>query len=167
MATQDIVSQLLGVVASNPQILSSLLEHPYSTVREVTGEQEVSRQTAAEVVTAMTGLASGQQVDFGNIGSIASSLLGQNNNSVHTMASNLLGGLFGGGASVPTAQPLTAAIQQPAATSNAAAGIPTSILSNLAGVVFSGGTANNKQAVDLSDGIGIDDVMGLISMFSK
>ncbi len=151
MATQDIVQQLLGVVTENPQILTSLMEHPYSTVKEVTGQEEVSREQAAEVVTATTALASGREVDFAQIPDLASKLLGQNDNSVHSLASSLLGGFLGGGS--------TQQAQQPAVSND--------ILSNLAGVVFNGGRANNKSAIDLSDGFGLDDVIGIIGMFLK
>ena len=151
MATQDIVQQLIGVVAQNPGILTSLMEHPYSTVKEVTGQEEVSREQAAEVVAATTALASGREVDFGNIAQMASQLLGKNDNSVHTMASSLLGNALGGGVS----------------QSNTTGGIPVDIISNLAGVAFSGNTARNKSAIDLSDGFGLDDVIGIIGMFLK
>lgn len=151
MATQDIVQQLLGVVAQNPQILTSLMEHPYSTVKEVTGQEEVSREQAAEVVTATSALASGREVDFAQIPGLAAQLLGKNDNSVHSLATSLLGGFLGGGQQQQQAKP---------AVSN-------DILSNLAGVVFSGGRANNKAAVDLSDGFGLDDVVGIIGMFLK
>ena len=151
MATQEIVQQLIGVVAKNPSILTSLMQHPYSTVKEVTGQEEVSREQAAEVVTATTALASGQQVDFGNIASMAQQLLGKNDNSVHSLATSLLGNALGGAST----------------QANATGGIPADIISNLAGVAFSGNTARNKSAIDLSDGFGLDDVMGIIGMFLK
>lgn len=151
MATQDIVQQLLGVVAQNPSILTNLMEHPYSTVKEVTGQEEVSREQAAEVVTATTALASGQAIDFNNISQMASQLLGNNDNSVHTLANSLLGNALAGG-------------EQQA---NTTSGISNDILSNLTGVSFDGTQANNKAAIDLSDGFGLDDVMGLIGMFFK
>lgn len=150
MATQDIVQQLLGVVAKNPSILTNLMEHPYSTVAEVTGEdREISKQEAAEVVTATTALASGREVDFGQLGGIASQLLGQNNNSVHSLASTLLGAALGGGQ------------QQQQASS----GISADILSNLASVAFSGGRAQSRSPIDLSDGFGLDDIIGIAGLF--
>ena len=150
MATLDIVQELIGVVAKNPSILTNLMEHPYSTVKDVTGMEEVSREQAAEVVTATTALASGRQVDFDNIAQMAQQLLGKNDNSVHTLASSLLGNALGGGNQA-----------------NATGGIPTDIISNLAGVAFSGNTARNQSAIDLSDGFGFDDVIGIIGMFLK
>lgn len=153
MATQDIVQQLIGVVAKNPQILTSLMNHPYSTVAQVTGEdREITKEEAAQVVTATSALASGQAVDFTQLAGVASQLLGQNNNSVHSLATSLLGNALGGGMQ-----------QQASATS----GISSDILGNLMGVAFSGNTAKNKAAIDLSDGFGLDDVIGLAGLFLK
>ena len=150
MATQDIVQQLIGVVAKNPQILTSLMNHPYSTVAQVTGEdREISKEEAAQVVTATSALASGQTVDFSQLAGVASQLLGQNNNSVHSLASSLLGNTLG----------LAQQQQQPS--------LQETLVSNLLGVAFSGGQAQSKAAVDLSDGFGLDDVIGLASMFMK
>ena len=149
MATQDIIKQLLNVVASNPQILSNLMEHPYSTVAQVTGEdREISKQEAAEVVTATTALASGQSVDFGQLAGIASQMLGKNGNSVHSLASSLLGGAMG--------------VAQQQQTHS---GIPDDILANLTGVAFNGSTAQSKNPIDLSDGFGLDDIVGIANMF--
>ena len=150
MATQDIVQQLIGVVAKNPQILTSLMNHPYSTVAQVTGtDREISRQEAAEVLTATSALASGQAVDFSQLAGIASQLLGQNNNSAHSLATNLLGNTLG----------LAQSQQQPS--------LMESIVGNLVGAAFSGGRAQAKAPVDLSDGFGLDDVIGLAGLFMK
>lgn len=150
MATQDIVQQLIGVVAKNPEILTSLMNHPYSTVAQVTGEdREISRQEAAEVVAATSALASGQAVDFSTLAGVASQLLGQNNNSAHALAANLLGNTLG------LAQP------QPKPS------LQETLISNLLGVAFNGGRAQAKAPVDLSDGFGLDDVIGLAGLFMK
>ena len=44
MANQDIVQQLVSSVVSNPDLFSSLVEHPYSTLRDVTGAEEISKE---------------------------------------------------------------------------------------------------------------------------
>lgn len=151
MAIQDIVQQLIGVAGNNPQILASLMEHPYSTVAQVIGEdREIGKEEAAQVVTATTALASGHPVDFGQLSGVASQLLGQNNNSVHSLAASLLGNVLGGGQQQQ---------QQPS--------VPDSLINNLLGVAFSGNTAQNKQAIDLSDGFGLDDVIGIAGLFLK
>ena len=56
MDIQSIVGSLIGLAQDNPSILGSLVEHPYSTVRNVSGVQDVSRNEAAEVVTAVSSL---------------------------------------------------------------------------------------------------------------
>ena len=150
MATQDIIQQLIGVVAKNPQILTSLMNHPYSTVAQVTGEdREISKQEAAQVVAATSALASGQAVDFSQLAGVASQLLGQNNNSVHAMSSNLLGNVLG--LATPQKQP----------------SLQESIIGNLLGVAFNGTQAQAKAPIDLSDGFGLDDVIGLAGLFMR
>lgn len=144
MATQDIVQQLVQSVLSNPQMLTSLMEHPYSTIGNLTNNNNVSKEEASQVVAATSALAAGQQVDFGNLASLATQLLGQSNGSVHQMSSNLLGSILGGGA-------------------KASNGISADLLSNLAGVAFGGGKANNASAVNLADGLDAGDLLGLAS----
>ena len=132
MNTQDIVQQLIGSVTSNPDLLSNLVEHPYSTIRETTGLQEVSQDQVSQALTAFSALASGQQIDFGNLAGLASQLLGDCGGSAHSLAQSLLG-------------------------SQSSAPAQPDILANLAKVAFNGKVAG----VDLSDGFGLDDVMGL------
>lgn len=140
MASQDIVQQLVGSVVSNPNLMNNLASHPYSTIRDVTGEENVSRDEVSQVLAAFSSLASGQQIDFGNLASLASSLLADNGGSAHAMAQSLFG--------VPLAE----------SQSTATPADPISdMLGNLANVTFGHGVAG----VDLSDGFGIDDVMGI------
>lgn len=139
MASQDIVQQLVGSVLSNPDLMNNLAEHPYSTVSEVTGQEEVTRDEVSEALAAFSALASGQQVDFGNLASIAQTMLGDYGGSAHSMAQ----GLFG----APIAES-----QSTATTADPVA----DMLANLAKVDFSKGIAG----VDLSDGLGLDDVIG-------
>ncbi len=143
MAQQDLIQQALSFFVQNPQMLSGLMEHPYSTVRTATGKDEVSREEVSQVVTAASALAEGQAVDFGNLAAIASGLLSQNGGSAHALASSLLGG------SAVSAQN----------------GVSADVISNLAGVVFGNGMANNKNSIDLSDGFGLDDLAVLAKKF--
>lgn len=137
MDIQELVKLLTGSVAENPDLLGSLMQHPYSTVGNLTDNNNVSSEEASQAVTAMAALAGGQSIDFGNLASVASQLLADNGGSVHNLANALLGSGSAGGVDVSN-------------------GVSADIISNLAGSVFSGGIAG----VDLSDGIGLDDVMG-------
>ncbi|MBE6470372.1 MAG: hypothetical protein E7000_01495 [Coriobacteriaceae bacterium] len=119
---------LAGEVAKNPQMLTSLLEHPYSTIGNATNNNNVSKDEASQVVTAMSQLACGSAVDFNNLASMASGLLGQNSGSVHQLANALLGSGSTQGVNVSN-------------------GIPVDLAKNV------------MSAVDLSDGLGIDDLM--------
>ena len=91
MDIQAIVQQLVGQVAQNPDLLSGLMQHPYSTIGNVTGNENVSKEEASQVVAATSALATGQAVDFGNLASMASGLLADNGGSVHELANSLLG----------------------------------------------------------------------------
>ena len=142
MASQDLVQQLVGSVLSNPSLMNTLAEHPYSAVREATGKEEVSRDEVSEALAAFAALAGGQQVDFGNLASIAASMLADNGGSAHTMAQSLFG-------------------QQIAESASASKNDPVAdMLGTLAQVTFGG----KKAGIDLSDGIGLDDVIGIAGM---
>lgn len=138
MASQDIVQQLVGSVLSNPDLMNNLAEHPYSTVREVTGQEEVSRDEVSQALAAFSALANGQQIDFGNLASLASGLLADNGGSAHAMAQSLFG----------------AQIQE--SNSASAADPVADMLAMLSKVDFAKGMAG----VNLSDGLGLDDVVG-------
>ncbi len=142
MDIQDLVQMLVGSTQENPDLLGSLMQHPYSTIGNLTDNNDVSSDEASQAVTAMAALASGQSVDFGSLASVASQLLASNGGSVHSLADALLGSGAPAGVDVSN-------------------GVSTDILSNLAGAAFSGGIAG----VDLSDGIGLDDLMGLAGFF--
>ena len=144
MAQQDFIKQALSFFVENPQMLSGLMEHPYSTVRTATGKEDVSRDEVSQVVTAASALAGGQAVDFGSLASIASGLLSQNGGSAHALANALLGG---------------------SSAVSANNGVSNDVASNLAGVVFGGGGANNQDSIDLSDGFGLDDLAVLAKKF--
>ena len=57
----------------------------------MTNNNNVSKEEAAQVVTATSALAQGQTVDFGGLASMAMGFLSQNGNSVHALANSLLG----------------------------------------------------------------------------
>lgn len=151
MATQDIVQQIVKAAISNPNMLSDLMAHPYSTISKLTGIEEVSKEQASQAVTATSALASGHSVDFGALAATAAKLLASNGNSVHSLASALLGGGMSKGEE---------------GTASLSSKVTSSILENLMGVAFGDGTAKSSGAkIDLTDGIGLDDLMGLAGKF--
>ena len=135
MNIESVVQLLAGQVAQNPQMLTSLLEHPYSTIGNATNNNNVSKDEASQVVAAMSQLACGSAVDFGNLAAMASGLLGQNGNSVHALANSLLGS--GSTQGVNVSNGLDAA--------------------KIAGNIAAG--------VDLSDGLGMDDLLRVAGKF--
>lgn len=135
MNIESVVQLLAGEVAKNPQMLTSLLQHPYSTIGNATNNNNVSKEEASQVVAAMSQLAGGHSVDFGGLAAMASGLLGQNNNSVHALANSLLGS--GSTQGVNVSNGLDAA----------------KIASNIA------------AGVDLSDGLGLDDLFRVAGKF--
>ena len=143
MASQDIVQQLVGSVVSNPDLMNNLASHPYSTIRDVTGQEEVSRDEVSQALAAFSSLANGHQVDFGNLASLAQGLLADNGGSAHAMAQSLFGPQIAESNSASAADPIA------------------DMLSMLGNVTFGQGIAG----VDLSDGFGLDDVMGLAGAF--
>ena len=145
MDMQELVKMLVGGAQENPDLLGSLMQHPYSTIGNLTNNENVSKEEASQAVTAMAALSSGQAVDFGSLSEVASQLLAGNDNSVHSLAASLLGSAAPTGVDVSN-------------------GVSADILSNLAGAVFSG---KGIAGVDLSDGIGLDDLMGFANFFMK
>lgn len=161
MDIQSIVGSIIGLAQDNPSILGTLIEHPYSTVRTVSGAEDVSRDEASQVITAVSSLAQGKAVDFDALGGMASLLLGQNDNSVHTLAGSLFGSLLGGGADKQEAS-----AEVPAAGFNLDLGQLATIAGSLLTIANATGIATKKtkkDGVDLSDGIGLDDIAGLAS----
>ena len=157
--TDAILQQVLSSVTQNPSLLSNMVDHPYSTIGNITNNNNVSKEEASQVVTALAQLAGGQSVNTNNIGSLANQLLGQNNNSVHGLSSSLLGSLLGGGQQ--SGGLFSTAQAQPQSS------LATNILSNLAGAALTSGVFSNKQAIDLSDGFGLDDALGIASLLFK
>lgn len=150
MAMQDIVQEIVKAAISNPDMLSDLMAHPYSTISKLTGIETVSKEEASQAVTATSALASGQSVDFSALAATAAKLLAANGNSVHDLASALLGG----------------GMQQAEGQQQVSKSMSSTIIENLLGVVFSSGAAQSSGSkIDLTDGIGLDDLMGLAGKF--
>lgn len=145
MASQDIVQQLVGSVVSNPDLMNNLAAHPYSTIRDATGKEDVSRDDVSQALAAFSTLANGQQVDFSNLASMAQGLLAENGGSAHAMAQSLFGSQIAESNSASAADPIG------------------DMLGMLSNVSFGQGIAG----VDLSDGFGLDDVMGIAGAIFK
>ncbi len=137
MNMQDIVGQIAQQAIQNPQVLTDLMNHPYSSVKQVTGEQEVSRDEVSQVLAGVSGLASGNKVDFANLAGIASQLLAANDGSAHTMATSLLGAQTGDAAQ---------------------SGVSADAISNITKMLGAGAI----PGVDLSDGLDIKDAIGFV-----
>ena len=153
MAIQDIVQQVIKAVTADPNVLSDFVAHPYSTISKLTGIETVTKEQAAEAVTATSALASGQSVDFSTLASVAAKLLSKSDNSVHSLATSL----FGGGVQ-----------QTETGETTVAKDAKSAIIDNLLGVVFDKGEAQSSgSTIDLSDGFGLDDLMGLAGKFLK
>ena len=135
MNIESVVQLLAGEVAKNPQMLTNLLQHPYSTIGNATNNDNVSKDEASQVVAAMSQLAGGNSVDFGGLAAMASGLLGQNNGSVHQLANSLLGSGSTQGVNISN-------------------GFDASKLA-----------ANIAAGVDLSDGLGLDDILRVAGGF--
>ena len=91
MDIEKIVEKIAKQATKDPSILSSLMEHPYSTIGKVTGSKDVSSDDASQIVTAVSALAAGKDVDFGSLASLASGLMAENGDSVHGLSNALLG----------------------------------------------------------------------------
>ena len=136
----DIAQTLMSFLGSNPQMLTEFLDHPYSTTQQATGaEEQLSQQDMSQVVTALAGLAGGKKADMSGLAGLAAGLLTANGGSVHSLVNALFG-----------------SSQQPLVQQQAAAGVDLGALMQLAGGIDMGKLAS---AVDLSDGLGMDDIM--------
>ena len=135
MDLTSMITSLVGGVMENPDLLGNLAEHPYSTIRQTSGiEEEIPRDMASQVLAAFSTLASPGESDLTDLSGLASGLLSDNGNSVHSLASSLFGG--------------TSAASQ------------TDMLANLANAVL-GSELSGIKGLDLSDGFGVDDIIGL------
>lgn len=163
MANVDIASTLIKFLASNPELITQFLNHPYSTTQQATGaSQQLSQTDMSEVVTAAAAMSTGQNVDMSNLAGVASTLLAQNGGSVHQLTNALFG----------TPQQ-AAQIQQQQASTAQSSGLNLGTLVGLAGALMGTGAAvsaakkkkTGADLVDLSDGFDVKDAIGLASLF--
>ncbi len=93
MDIQKVATQLINYLGENPELITQFIQHPYSTTAKATGTtDEISKKDMSQIVTAAAALSNNQKLGAGEIANIASALLGQNNNSVHSLTSMLFGG---------------------------------------------------------------------------
>ena len=138
MDIQKVASQLIAYLGQNPQLIQQFIEHPYSTTAKATGsDAEISKKDMSQIVTATAALANNQKLGGNDIANIASVLLGQNNNSVHSLTNML----FGGG----TGQQATQYAQQQTTSSGTLDLGSLVSLAALAATLMSGASAANQQ----------------------
>ena len=155
MANTDLATTLVKFLASNPQLITQFLNHPYSTTQQATGSNvQLSQTDMSEVVTAAAAMSTGNNVDFSNLSSVAAQLLSQNGNSVHQLTNALFG----------TAQQA----QATQAAGGQSSGLNLGTLVNLAGALMGASSPKPQTGaslVDLSDGFDVKDAIGLASLF--
>lgn len=164
MDIQNAAKQLVNYLGQNPALITQFIEHPYSTTAKATGtDAEISKKDMSQIVTAAAALSNNQKLDMGQVAAISSALLGQNNDSVHSLTSML----FGGG----TTQQATQAAQQ---QTTQAGTLELGSLVNLAGLaatLMGGATApaaaaqQPKPSVNLSDGLDLGEIATLAGQF--
>lgn len=138
MDIQQVAKTLIAYLGNNPELITQLIQHPYSTTAKAVGsDAEISKKDMSQILTAAAALASGQQLGGSDIANIASALLGQNNNSNHSLASML----FGGG---NTAQATQYAQQQTTSAGTLDLGSLVSMAA-LAATLMGGMNAANQQ----------------------
>ena len=146
----ELAEQVVQYLAKNPQMLAQFVDHPYSTVQTATNaDEKLDRIDMSQLLTAAASLASGQtqnagSINTGNLASLAANLLGQNDNSIHSLA----GSLFGGASAQQAAKP----------SSGMDLGSLVSMASLASGLL---GGKKKKQGIDLSDGLGMDDLIAV------
>jgi len=100
MDIQSAASQLISALGKNPDLLSQLATHPYSTTASVTGTDErISQKDMSRILTQVAAQAGGQDLGTTDTKSLASALMGQTGGSVHSLANALFGGAAAQGTS--------------------------------------------------------------------
>jgi hypothetical protein len=164
MANVDIASTLIKFLASNPELITQFLNHPYSTTQQATGaSQQLSQTDMSEVVTAAAAMSTGQNVDMSNLAGVASTLLAQNGGRVPQLTNALFG----------TPQQAVQIQQEQATSGVQSSGLDLGTLVGLAGALMGTGAAvsaakkkkTGADLVDLSDGFDVKDAIGLASLF--
>ena len=93
MDIQSVASQLIGYLGNDPEKITQLVEHPYSTTAAATGSNEtISQKDMSQVLTQVAAQVSNQSLGAGETANLASALMGQSGGSVHSLASSLFGG---------------------------------------------------------------------------
>ncbi len=164
MDVQSVATQVINFLGQNPQLITQFIEHPYSTTAQATGSDvQISKEDMSQVVTEVAAISNNQQLGMNDIATIASALMGQNNNSVHALTSML----FGGG----TTQQATAQAQAqttPAGTLNLGSLVNmASLAATLMGGTAAASAANPqaKPTVDFSDGLDLGEIAILAGQF--
>ena len=165
MATRNDIPQLAEQVVKylgqHPELLSQFVDHPYSTVQQATKvEEKLDRTDMSQLLTAAAALATGQaqgasSFDAGNLAQLAGNLLGQNDNSIHSLASSLFG----------AQKPQQA---QPAAQTQQGGGLNLGSLVSmaaLAGGLLGATNSAKKKGIDFSDGLDAAEMAQLAGAF--
>ena len=93
MDITKVAKQLLSFLGQNPQLITQFIQHPYSTTAQATGsDTQISKVDMSQILTTAAALSNNQTLPASDVANISSALLGQNNNSIHSMASMLFGG---------------------------------------------------------------------------
>lgn len=163
----QLAEQVVKYLGQHPEMLTQFVDHPYSTVQEATkAEEKLDRTGMSQLLTAAAALATGQApnasaFDTGNLATLAGNLLGQNDNSIHTLASSLFGG---GSSQKPAAQAAQQAPQQAPQGGGLDLGSLVS-LAALAGGLYGATKTSKKKGIDLSDGIDASEMAQLAGSF--
>ena len=171
MDITKVAKQLLSFLGQNPQLITQFIQHPYSTTAQATGsDTQISKVDMSQILTTAAALSNNQTLPASDVANISSALLGQNNNSIHSMASML----FGGG---NTAQATQAAQQNTTAAGTLDLGSLVSMAAIAATLM--GGMQQAQQAqqpvvvqqqaskpqVNLADGLSLGEIASLASTF--
>lgn len=171
MDITKVAKQLLSFLGQNPQLITQFIQHPYSTTAQATGsDAQISKVDMSQILTTAAALSNNQTLPASDVVNISSALLGQNNNSIHSMASML----FGGG---NTAQATQAAQQNttPAGTLDLGSLVSmAAIAATLMGGMQQAQQAQqpvvvqqqaSKPQVNLADGLSLGEIASLASTF--
>ena len=164
MDIQKTAKTLIKYLGQNPELIKRFIEHPYSTTATAVGsDARISKKDMSEVLTATAAMSNNQKLS--DVANIASALLSQNGNSVHSLASML----FGGG---NTAHATQVAQQQttPAGTLNLGtlvnmASLAATLMGGAAAATAQQPQAQPKPTVNLADGLDLGEVAILAGQF--
>ena len=166
MDIQKTAKTLIKYLGQTPELIKRFIEHPYSTTATAVGsDARISKKDMSEVLTATAAMSNNQKLGMSDVANIASALLSQNGNSVHSLASML----FGGG---NTAHATQVAQQQttPAGTLNLGtlvnmASLAATLMGGAAAATAQQPQAQPKPTVNLADGLDLGEVAILAGQF--